>query len=126
MAVQPTGDVVRMHETVDVTKVREVRMIDAAIMHKGILLFLKFMMREPFPEERPSLARLTTLLEILWCGGCYVDFRLVGQLPHAHGQDLPLQRPRGWTRQCPHRTGIEKVHQITSIGTLAGTYTNAA
>ena len=75
---QPSGDMVRMRETVDVTKVREIPMFDAAIMKKGLLLFNKFVMREPFTEERPSLAQLTALLEILRCGGCYVDFALRG------------------------------------------------
>ena len=67
-----------MHEAVDVAKVREVPMIDAATMNKRIQLFLKYMMREPFPEERPSLAQLTAFLEILRCGGCYVDFAVWG------------------------------------------------
>ena len=35
-------------------------------------------MRAPFPAEKPSLAQMTALLEILRCGGCYVDFALWG------------------------------------------------
>lgn len=77
-AAQPSSDMVRMDETVDVTKAREIPMIDAAIMNKGLLSCKRFVMREPFPEERRSLAQLTALLEILRCGGCYVDFALWG------------------------------------------------
>ena len=61
----PSGDTVRMHETVDVTKVREAPMMDIADWNQGIELFVKLMMREPLPEERPSLPQMTALLEIL-------------------------------------------------------------
>ena len=44
----------------------------------GLKLFFKLMHREPFPAEKPSLAQVTALLEILKCGGCYVDFALWG------------------------------------------------
>ena len=47
-------------------------------MGKGLDLFLKLVMRQPFPAEKPSMAQMTALIEILRCGGCYVDFTLWG------------------------------------------------
>lgn len=61
-AAIPTGDYVRMDETVDVTEVREVPMMEVSDWNKGLELFLKLMMREPFPEERPSLSQMTAFL----------------------------------------------------------------
>ena len=64
----PSGDMVRMHETVDVTKVREVPMVEPKDWGMCLDLFFKLMMRAPFPAEKPSLAQMTGLLEILRCG----------------------------------------------------------
>ena len=77
-AAAATGDMVRMHETVDSTRVREVPMMLEKDRSTGLKLFFKLMHREPFPAEKPSLAQVTALLEILKCGGCYVDFALWG------------------------------------------------
>ena len=62
-----------MHETVDVTKVWEVPMMDVADWNAGIEFFAKVMIREPFPEEQLSLAQMPARLEILRCGVCYAD-----------------------------------------------------
>ena len=51
IAALPTGDMVRMHETVDVTKVREAPMIEQREWGKGLDLFKRLMMRAPFPAE---------------------------------------------------------------------------
>ena len=45
----PSGDMVRMRETVDVTKVREVPMMEPKDWGIGLDLFFKLMMRAPFP-----------------------------------------------------------------------------
>ena len=47
----PSGDTVRMHETGDVTKVREVPMMEAGDWSDGLDLFLKLVMRQPFPAN---------------------------------------------------------------------------
>ena len=73
-----SGEMVRLHETVDYTRVREVQMMTETARLDGLELFLKLMLREPFPEEKPSLAQMTSLLEILKCKCCYVDFALWG------------------------------------------------
>ena len=68
----------RLHETVDFTRVREVQMMTEKDRLIGLDLFHKLMHREPFPAEKPSLAQMTGLLEMLKCGCCYVDFALWG------------------------------------------------
>ena len=65
-----------MQEAVDVTKVREAPMLDIADWNTGFDLFETLVHRESFPEERPSLAQQTALLEILRCGFCKVDLAL--------------------------------------------------
>ena len=77
-APAPTGETVRLHETVDFTRVREVQMMTEKDRLIGLDLFHKLMHREPFPAEKPSLAQMTALLEMLKCGCCYVDFALWG------------------------------------------------
>ena len=56
IAAAPSGDMVLMHETADVTKVREVPMMGKPEWGKGLGLFKRLMMRAPFPAEKPSLA----------------------------------------------------------------------
>ena len=46
-------DMVRMHETVDVARVREVSMMSPKDRMIGLDLFFKLMHREPFPAEKP-------------------------------------------------------------------------
>ena len=48
-ASAPSGDTVCMHETVDVTKVRDVPMVELSGRAKGLELFLKLVLCEPFP-----------------------------------------------------------------------------
>ena len=72
------GETVRLHETVDCTRVREVQMMTPKARGLGLDLFGKLMHRELFSAEKPSVAQMTALLEILECRGCYVDFALWG------------------------------------------------
>ena len=58
-APTPTGETVRLHETVDFTRVREVQMMT----EKDRLICLDL-----FPAEKPSLAQMTGLLDMLKCG----------------------------------------------------------
>jgi len=63
-APAPAGEIVRLHETVDFARVRDVPMMTTKDRLTGLDLFFKLMHREPFPAEKPSLAQMTALLEI--------------------------------------------------------------
>ena len=79
-AVQPPeGDTVRMHETVDVTKVREAPVMDMTLWDIGFDRCGVMVMREPFPEGRPSLSQMIALLKPLRFGTCYAAFALWGK-----------------------------------------------
>ena len=77
-APAPSGEIVRLHETVDFTRVRDVQMMSSKAHLDGLDIFCKLMHRQPFPAEKPSIAQMTALLETLKCGSCYVDFALWG------------------------------------------------
>ena len=73
-----SGEIVRLHETVDFTRVRDVPMMTSKDHLDGLDLFCKLMHRPPFPAEKPSISQMTALLETLKCGSAYVDFALWG------------------------------------------------
>ena len=50
-APAPAGEIVRLHETVDFTRVREVHMMTSKEHLTGLDLFYKLMHREPFPPK---------------------------------------------------------------------------
>ena len=120
----PHGDMVRMHETVDIARVREVPMMSTKDRMVGLDLFFKLMHRVPFPAEKSSLAQMTALLEILKCGGFYVD------LPYGGASTPALQNPFDAADSSSDLAMSSlskslKGHPTSSTGRQAGMYSNA-
>ena len=67
-------------QTVDTTKSREVPSISAEEYNACWDRYVLWMHRPPLPHEKPSVHQLTSVLELLRSGTCYVDFALMG--PH--------------------------------------------
>ena len=108
IAVAPSGDMVRMRETVDVTKVREVPMMESRDWRKGLDLFKRLMMRAPFLAEKPSLAQMACSPGDIAVRRMLRGFCPLGKFPHPHREIVQMQRIDHRPGRCPDRPRAQR------------------
>ena len=75
-AFTPPGDVAQLHKTADVTKSKEVPLVDPSIFNEGILRYKAAKWVEPPSAIRPSIHQFIAVRELVRVGTCYVDFAI--------------------------------------------------
>lgn len=118
----PSGDMVRMHETVDVTKIREVPMMESRDWEKGLDFLKLFVHKFFFPVEQPSLAQMTALLKIFRCGGCYVVFLFFGVITTSALQSHSGAEDWSSGQEASSSTNSSKDRRTSGIGPHVGMY----
>ena len=73
----------RLHETVDFTRVRDVQMMTETDRLNGLDLFYKLMHREPFPAEKAFAGSDDSIARDVEVRLLLRGLRPLGQLPHS-------------------------------------------